>query len=58
MLKKRFGIPENSQYVVIACTEPDTSVTLYQPDSVKTLVTRSMDEAVRWIRSEPTRAQT
>jgi hypothetical protein len=32
MLNKHFGISRNTQYVAVACTEDDTSVTLYRPN--------------------------
>jgi hypothetical protein len=32
MLHERFGIPVDSQYIAIACSEADTSVTLYRPN--------------------------
>jgi hypothetical protein len=32
MLNNRFGIPKDSQYVAVVCSEPDTSVTLYRPN--------------------------
>jgi hypothetical protein len=43
MLKQRFGIPKDSQYVAIVCSEPDTSITLYRPNSDPVTQTCSAD---------------
>jgi hypothetical protein len=43
MLNTRFGIPQDTQYVAIACPKPDTSVTLYRPDGDPETVQCSAD---------------
>jgi hypothetical protein len=43
MLNYRFGIPKDSQYVAVVCTEPDTSVTLYRPNADPETLTCSAD---------------
>jgi hypothetical protein len=30
MLKRRFGLPKDAQYVAVVCSQPDTTVTLYR----------------------------
>jgi hypothetical protein len=32
LLKSRFGIPKNSQYIAVTCPSENTDVTLYRPD--------------------------
>jgi hypothetical protein len=43
LLRKRFGIPKNAQYIAIACPEEDTSLTLNRPDAQAVTKTCSAD---------------